>query len=134
MATEKNIIIGIGRRKSAVARVFLSKAGKKINITVNKKKFNEYFPTMALQKSIFEPLRKLELDKKFSFNINVQGGGMEGQAGACLHGIARAIVQYDSELREVLKMNNLLTRDSRVKERKKAGRPGARKKFQFSKR
>ena len=134
MATKNNTIIGIGRRKSSVARVFLSEVNKKTNITVNKKEFSKYFPTIELQKSILEPLNKLGLDKKFSFKINVQGGGVKGQANACLHGIARAIVQYDSELREVLKANNLLTRDSRVKERKKPGRPGARKRFQFSKR
>ena len=135
MPKQKNII-GVGRRKSSVASVLLIENNKKNknNIIINKKPLAEYFPTITLQSVVLKPLVALELENKFIFKINVKGGGKVGQAGACLHGISRALLEFDEELKDELKKRNFLTRDSRVKERKKAGRPGARKRFQFSKR
>ena len=127
-----NEILATGRRKCAVARVrMVAGTGK---VTVNGKNWEEYFTTEALRGFIAQPFVVSSTVDKFDLNVRLDGGGMSGQAGALRHGIARALVAYDEALRPVLKSNGMMTRDSRVKERKKAGQPGARKRFQFSKR
>jgi len=121
-----------GRRKSAVARVYM-KAGSGA-ILVNKRNFDDYFTRDSLKMLIRQPLEITGNKDKFDLHINVCGGGVAGQAGAVKHGIAKALLDYDLELRPVLKKEGFLTRDPRIKERKKYGQPGARKRFQFSKR
>ena len=130
---EKSKFIGIGKRKSSVARVSLFSHGKG-NIEINGVHINKYVPRESLSTVIKQPLTVLEKNKEFDISINVNGGGLSGQAGAIRLGIARALVLADSDNRPALKLNGLLTRDSRKVERKKPGQPGARKKFQFSKR
>lgn len=103
-------------------------------ITVNKREFNAYFPNEALQMIIKQPLRLTETAEKFDIFVNVDGGGSAGQAGAVRHGITRALLDYNADLRSTLKKAGLVTRDPRKKERKKYGQKGARKRFQFSKR
>jgi len=121
-----------GRRKTAVARVRLALGvGKR---TVNGKDFETYFPSAALRMFIEQPLAITDNLKRYDIICSVRGGGKSGQAGAIRHGIARALVQADAGLKEKLKESGMLTRDPRMKERKKAGQPGARKRFQFSKR
>ncbi|MBR2358236.1 MAG: 30S ribosomal protein S9 [Lentisphaeria bacterium] len=127
-----NEILATGRRKCAVARVRMVPGTGKV--TVNGKNWEEYFTTEALRGFIAQPFVVSSTVDKFDLNVRLDGGGMSGQAGALRHGIARALVAYDEALRPVLKSNGMMTRDSRVKERKKAGQPGARKRFQFSKR
>ncbi len=127
-----NEILATGRRKCAVARVrMVAGTGK---VTVNGKNWEEYFTTEALRGFIAQPFQVSGTVDKFDLNVRLDGGGMSGQAGALRHGIARALVAYDESYRAVLKSNGMMTRDSRVKERKKPGQPGARKRFQFSKR
>ncbi len=122
-----------GRRKCASARVVIAEGSGKI--TVNGKKFEEYFNTEALRGFILQPLVVTGLAGKIDVNASVSGGGKAGQAGAVRHGIARALVKHDEEAcKSVLKASGMLTRDAREKERKKPGQPGARKRFQFSKR
>lgn len=121
-----------GRRKTAIARVFILEGSG--SITVNGRDFEEYFPTVALQNQILFPLALTNSRQSYDFKVNATGGGSTGQVGAVRLGIARALISVNPELRPVLKENGLLTRDSRAKERKKPGRPGARKRFQFSKR
>jgi small subunit ribosomal protein S9 len=123
---------GTGRRKTSAARVFL-RPGKGA-ITVNHREFAAFFPTEALRTTIRQPLLLTETADKFDVLASVRGGGVAGQAGAVRLGIARALVEYNLELRKRLKKDGLLTRDARVKERKKYGMAGARKRFQFSKR
>jgi small subunit ribosomal protein S9 len=123
---------GTGRRKTAAARVYL-RPGKG-SLEVNKKSFDDYFPNEALKMIIRQPLVITETADKFDIYVRVSGGGPTGQAGALRHGIARALVAYNPELRPKLKDAGFLTRDSREVERKKCGQPGARKRFQFSKR
>lgn len=123
---------GTGRRKSAVARVWMTPGTG--SITVNKRTLEDYFPRATSRMLLMEPLVLTECEGKFDLKVNVTGGGMNGQAGAVRHGVARALLQYDDELRGQLKKAGMLTRDARVKERKKYGQPGARKHFQFSKR
>jgi len=123
---------GTGRRKNAVARVYL-RPGKG-GITVNKREFENYFPNEAMQMIIRQPLNLTETVENFDILVNVSGGGNSGQAGAVRHGITRALLEYNSELRPVLKKAGLITRDPRKKERKKYGQKGARARFQFSKR
>jgi small subunit ribosomal protein S9 len=121
-----------GRRKTAIARVhILAGSG---SITVNGRDFEEYFPTVALQNQILTPLALTNTRQSYDFNVNASGGGITGQVGAVKLGISRALIAVNPELRGTLKKAGLLTRDSRAKERKKPGRPGARKRFQFSKR
>lgn len=124
--------LGTGRRKCAVARVRL-KEGKG-NITINGRGFEEFFPVETHRMLVSQPLVVTELESKVDIRVNVQGGGPAGQAGAVRHGITRALLQYDPNLRPALKAEGFITRDPRVKERKKPGQPGARKRFQFSKR
>lgn len=123
---------GTGRRKTSTARVYLRPGSGKI--TVNKRDFNTYFPNEALQMIIRQPLRLTETAEKFDILVNVDGGGTAGQAGAVRHGITRALMEFNSDLRPTLKKAGLVTRDPRQKERKKYGQKGARARFQFSKR
>ena len=123
---------GTGRRKSAVARVYLRPGSGKI--VVNRRDFEEYFPNRVLKMVIRQPLLLTETADKFDILVNVRGGGPTGQAGAIRHGISRALLEYNPELRPRLKSAGLLTRDARQVERKKYGQPKARKRFQFSKR
>ena len=124
--------LGTGRRKTAVARVRLTTGNGKI--TVNGRAFETYFPTDALRGQATQPLTLTGNADKFDARINVSGGGPNGQAGAVRHGIARALLTVDANLRAALKADGLLTRDPRMRERKKYGQPGARKRFQYSKR
>jgi len=121
-----------GRRKTSAARVFL-RPGTGL-ITVNRREFDEFFPTAALRTLVKQPLAITETAGKFDILATVAGGGVAGQAGAVKLGIARALCEYNVELRPSLKKEGLLTRDARAKERKKYGLAGARKRFQFSKR
>jgi len=123
---------GTGRRKTAVARVYLRPGSGKI--TVNRREFDDYFPNQVLKMVIRQPLLLTETQDKFDILVNVVGGGSAGQAGAIRHGISRALLEYNAELRPRLKSAGLLTRDARKVERKKYGQPKARKRFQFSKR
>jgi small subunit ribosomal protein S9 len=133
MAAEtKNEFLGTGRRKTAIARVRLGTGNGKI--TVNGRPFENYFPLETLRSTAVQPLTVTGTAEKFDVRINVTGGGLNGQAGAVRHGIARALIVADANLRSTLKAEGLLTRDSRMKERKKYGQPGARKRFQYSKR
>lgn len=121
-----------GKRKTAIARVYMKKGTG--NWIINKRTLDEYFPRETLRYIIQQPLELVGQTGKFDFYINVRGGGISGQAEAIRHGIAKALVDYDSELRGILKKEGFLTRDPRVKERKKYGQPGARKRYQYSKR
>jgi small subunit ribosomal protein S9 len=132
MATQTQEFLGTGRRKTSVARVRLASGSGKI--TVNGRTFENYFPTDTLRGVVTAPLARTETANKFDVNVNVSGGGPSGQAGAVRHGIARALLEVDANLRPALKSEGFLTRDPRMKERKKYGQPGARKRFQFSKR
>ena len=123
---------GTGRRKTSTARVFLRPGSGAVSI--NHKAFDAFFPTEALRTQIRQPLLLTETSDKFDVLATVAGGGVSGQAGAVRLGIARALVEYNAELRKQLKTEGLLTRDARAKERKKYGMAGARKRFQFSKR
>jgi small subunit ribosomal protein S9 len=123
---------GTGRRKTSTARVYLRPGSGKI--TVNKREFDAYFPNEALQMIIRQPLTLTENAEKFDIYVNVAGGGTAGQAGAVRHGITRALMEFNSDLRPSLKKAGLITRDPRQKERKKYGQKGARARFQFSKR
>jgi small subunit ribosomal protein S9 len=132
MATQTQEFLGTGRRKTAVARVRLAAGTGKI--TVNGRAFETYFPTETLRGVVSSPLSRTEMASKYDVNVNVKGGGPHGQAGAVRHGISRALLRVDANLRPVLKADGFLTRDPRMRERKKYGQPGARKRFQFSKR
>ncbi|MFW5886984.1 MAG: 30S ribosomal protein S9 [Bacteroidota bacterium] len=126
------LINATGRRKSAVARVYINNGKGKI--TVNNKDYKVYFPTPQLQYIVEQPLAQVESLEKFDIKVNVDGGGFKGQAEALRLGIARALIKFDPNVRPILKSNGFLTRDPREVERKKPGRPKARKRFQFSKR
>jgi len=128
----ENVIHKIGRRKTAVARVYLKKG--KGSIIVNKKDYQIYFPTLSLQYKINQPFTLTKNEKKFDTNIKVFGGGSTGQAEAIRLALSRAFCELDEKNREILKPEGLLTRDPRMVERKKFGQKKARKKFQFSKR
>ena len=129
---EAMLFYGTGRRKTSVARVWLKQGSG--NIRVNKRAFEDYFPRETLRMIICQPLQLTNTLGTFDANINVGGGGPTGQAGAVRHGISRALLEFDEKLRQALKRAGLLTRDPRMKERKKYGQPGARSKFQYSKR
>jgi small subunit ribosomal protein S9 len=124
--------LGTGRRKSAVARVRLATGTGKI--VINGRPFENYFPMESLRVVVAQPFTVTGSTDKFDAQITVTGGGPAGQAGAVRHGIARALLTVDANLRPVLKSEGFLTRDPRMKERKKYGQPGARKRFQYSKR
>ncbi len=121
-----------GRRRTSVASVRLKTGSGKIE--VNKREFNDYFPTTTLQTAVLRPLELAGRKQNVDITLKTSGGGVAGQAGASSLAIARALLKLDANLRPELKKNGLLTRDPRMKERKKPGRPGARKRFQFSKR
>jgi small subunit ribosomal protein S9 len=129
MEKQKN---AVGRRKEAVARVYLSKGTG--NITVNDKEYKAYFPIMYLQNQVELPLKTIDVQTSFDIVINVQGGGPKGQAEAIKMAIARVLCEVNPEYRPALKKDGLLTRDSRMVERKKFGKAKARRSFQFSKR
>ena len=124
--------IGTGRRKCATARVRIKPGSGKI--TINRRTIEHYFPIEEHRMIINGPFVASENSEKFDVRVNVQGGGIAGQANAISLGISRALLEYDAELRPTLKAEGLLTRDARVRERKKYGQPGARKHFQYSKR
>lgn len=122
----------VGRRKNAVARVRITPGtGKRI---INKLQMKKYLQRETLEMVVEQPFQELGLSDSFDLSVNVSGGGLSGQAGAIRHGIARALVEYDEKLKPALKTRGFLTRDPRMVERKKSGRPKARKRFQFSKR
>ena len=127
-----NEYLGTGRRKTAVARVRLASGSGKV--TVNGRALENYFLIDTQRMHLLQPLVSTDTLNKYDVSVNVSGGGPNGQAGAVRHGIARALVEADANLRPTLKSQGLLTRDPRMKERKKYGQPGARKRFQFSKR
>ncbi len=129
---EKTDFSATGRRKTAVARVTLREGSGVWK--VNKRDIKEYFPSEALLQYIVQPMNLTNTEEKFDVTAKLVGGGISGQAGALRHAIARALTVADGSLREVLKNSGCLTRDARMKERKKPGQPGARKRFQFSKR
>ncbi len=124
--------IGTGRRKTAVARVRLASGTGKI--VINGRSFENYFPIESQRVVATQPLSATGLADKYDAQITVTGGGPDGQAGAVRHGLARALLTVDTNLRPILKAEGLLTRDPRMRERKKYGQPGARKRFQYSKR
>jgi len=126
------MINAIGRRKRAVARVFVKEGSGKI--TINKRDLNVYFPSSLLQYVVLQPLNKLEVAEKYDIKVNLDGGGYNGQANALRLAIARALVKINPEDKKALRAEGFLTRDSRSVERKKPGQPKARRRFQFSKR
>ena len=133
MSSEKtNIYYATGRRKNAIARVRLEDGGKEM--LVNEKKLETYFPLETLRMIIDQPFEATHLGGRFGIKVDVRGGGLSGQAGAVRLGISRALIAYDPNLRQVLRKSGLVTRDPRKKERKKYGRKGARRSFQFMKR
>jgi len=132
MSTPATIFIGTGRRKTATARIRVSEGSGKL--TVNGRTFDQYFSHENFAKQAYAPLVVVDLREKIDVSANVSGGGVAGQAGAVAHGIARALQKMNAELRPALKKAGHIKRDPREKERKKAGQPGARKRFQFSKR
>ena len=125
-------ITATGRRKTAIARVFLKEGNGKV--TVNKRDVKEYFPTSVLQYTVNQAFEITQTESKFDLNVNLDGGGYKGQAEALRMAIARALVKINPEFRKALKDKGLLRRDPRMVERKKPGQPGARRRFQFSKR
>ena len=132
MAIRNEDVLATGRRKCAVARIRLTPGtGKQ---TVNGKALAEYFPSEALCGYVQQVFKVVDGEGKYDFSANLDGGGIAGQAGALRHAVARALVKYDETLRAALKAAGMMTRDARVKERKKPGQPGARRRFQFSKR
>src|SRR6202012_2591775 len=127
MANKTNEFLGTGRRKTAVARVRLATGSGKI--TINGRTFESYFPLETLRATVSQPLVLAALNDKVDVRVNVAGGGPNGQAGATRHGISRALLKFDANLRPALKKEGFLTRDPRERERKKYGQPGARKRF-----
>ena len=125
-------INSVGRRKAAVARIYVNEG--KGQITINHKDYKEYFPEERLQYVVEQPIKVAEVEGKYDIKVNLDGGGFKGQAEALRLAISRALIKIDPEKKPMLKSNGLLTRDSRVVERKKPGQPKARKRFQFSKR
>lgn len=126
------VVNALGRRKAAVARVFVSEGTGKI--TINKRDLQNYFPSTILQYVVLQPLNKLEVVEKYDIRVNLNGGGYKGQAEALRLAISRALVKMNADDKSALKSEGFMTRDSRVVERKKPGQPKARKRFQFSKR
>ncbi len=129
---QENAFVATGRRKTSVARVRMTAGTGQIKI--NGRSFEEYFPTRPLQTTVLKPLEVVNATKTYDVSVNASGGGINGQAGAVRLAVSRALIQADETLRPSLKVEGLLTRDPRMKERKKSGQPGARKRFQFSKR
>ena len=133
MARNESVIVATGRRKTAIARVWLTPGGEGA-VKVNDRTMEDYFPRDVLRAAILRPLLITDKHRSCDINCRLDGGGMAAQAGALAHGVSRALLKLDSTLRPALKKEGLLTRDPRMKERKKYGRKGARKRFQFSKR
>ena len=129
---ESDIIWAIGRRKQATAQVRLRAGVGKV--IVNSTPFDTYFPTESVRGFVLQPIMVTGTSDQYDVTVTVKGGGTIGQAGAIRHGLARALAKNDTDQKNVLKESGMLTRDARVKERKKSGQPGARKRFQFSKR
>ena len=129
---ETQEITATGRRKTSVARIRMIPGNGKID--VNGRSFEDYFPTSPLQNTVLQPLQAVKLTNAYDISVNTSGGGINGQAGAARLAISRALLRVDTNLRGPLKAEGLLSRDPRMKERKKSGQPGARKRFQFSKR
>ena len=134
MINNKNKIQAVGRRKASISRVIFNKGNGKIVINKTKQNLNEYFKRESLVMELKEPLSLVDFDNKFDITINVIGGGLSSQARATRLAISRSLEIINPEYRPILKKAGMLTRDARVVERKKYGQPGARKKFQFSKR
>lgn len=132
MSDNTSDFLGTGRRKTAVARVRINVGSG--NITINGRPYAAYFPLEHLRSVVTQPLTCTETLTKYDVNVNVRGGGLTGQAEATRHGIARALLQVDTAFRPLLKVEGFLTRDPRMKERKKYGQPGARRRYQYSKR
>ena len=132
MATQAPEYVAVGRRKTAVARVRITPGTGKI--VVNGRSFEDYFKTQALQNTVLSAFEVVKLLNQFDVKVNANGGGLNGQAGALRLAVSRALVDSNPELRATLKSEGFLRRDPRMKERKKPGQPGARKRFQFSKR
>jgi small subunit ribosomal protein S9 len=132
MSTQAPEFVTVGRRKTAVARVRLTAGTGKI--VINGRPFEDYFKTQALQNTVLSPFEVVKQVNQFDVKVNADGGGMHGQAGALRLAVSRALIETNPELRAVLKAEGFLRRDPRMKERKKPGQPGARKRFQFSKR
>ena len=132
MSTTATVYLGTGRRKTATARIRVTEGTGKL--TVNGRSFDSYFSHENFAKQAYAPLLTVDMREKIDVSANVSGGGVAGQAGAVAHGIARALQKLNGELRPALKKAGHIKRDPREKERKKAGQPGARKRFQFSKR
>ena len=132
MSTQAPEFVTVGRRKTAVARVRLTAGTGKI--VINGRAFEDYFKTQALQNTVLSPFEVVKQVNQFDVKVNADGGGMHGQAGALRLAVSRALIETNPELRAVLKAEGFLRRDPRMKERKKPGQPGARKRFQFSKR
>ncbi len=130
--SESSEFLGTGRRKTAVARVRIATGTGRV--LINGRSCEDYFPLQAQRDQVVKPLAITDMTTKLDIRINVQGGGLEGQAGAVRHGVSRALLQVDANFRSVLKSAGFLTRDPRMKERKKYGQPGARRRFQYSKR
>ena len=130
--SEETTYVATGRRKTAVARVRMTPGTGMIH--VNGRTFEEYFPTAPLQQTVLAPFETAKVGKTYDMTVNASGGGLNGQAGAVRLAVSRALIRADETLRPVLKIEGMLTRDSRMRERKKSGQPGARKRFQFSKR
>ena len=126
------VVNAIGRRKAAVARVYVSEGSGKI--TINRRELSEYFPSPILQFVVKQPLNKLEVAEQYDIKVNLFGGGFKGQSEAVRLAITRALIKIDPESKPALKAEGFVTRDPRAVERKKPGRPKARKRFQFSKR
>jgi small subunit ribosomal protein S9 len=132
MATVLDRFYGTGRRKTSIARVWIRPGSGRI--LINRRPFEDYFPRETLRMIIAQPLAITNTVGQFDLTVTVKGGGPTGQAGAVRHGLARALARFDDKLRQPLKKAGLLTRDPRARERKKYGQPGARQKFQYSKR
>jgi small subunit ribosomal protein S9 len=132
MAAVVDRFYGTGRRKTSIARVWIRHGSGRV--VINRRAFEDYFPRETLRMIIAQPLQVTNTEGQFDVLATVIGGGPTGQAGALRHGLARALVRFDENLRQVLKKAGLLTRDPRMRERKKYGQPGARQKFQYSKR
>jgi len=128
------VVNAVGRRKAAVARVYVKEAKEGGSITINKRPLDSYFPSTILQYVVKQPLTKLNVAEKYDININLFGGGFKGQSEAARLAITRALIKIDESCKPALKAEGFTTRDPRAVERKKPGRPKARKRFQFSKR
>lgn len=131
--TDKKYIEAVGKRKESVARVRITPSGKN-TFSINDRSLDEYFPTEELKKIVHEPIERVAPEEKFSVSVKVSGGGIHSQAEALRHGFSRALLSFDADLRKSLKKSGLLTRDARIKERRKFGKKKARKSPQWSKR